>query len=319
MLCVHTAACTVPRIEGRGKPGPCCGWKQQKKMIWVLGICGMCPEIFPARFTKGQLNPKHLRSPSGVVALAPSQAPQPKLLIFVQKHGWKRSPCFSALVLLLPNRAKSLPCSGCGHSQTPADPSRAAVSCQQPHGPPRPLIFQPHGPNRIGVGFFRRCSPHANSAAKGNASSAPAAEQAHSVPSPGPVVNPFASLSSPPPCPKRAGSHHIWGKRQKTAARSSGELGTTGCGALGGGRGRGRCTKRSLASPGDPGSWLPIAHSRKLGFYSSGFGRRAVSSTAWPLRSPAPKAEGRAAESHCPVSASLEFLLRDPLSGPCFP
>lgn len=178
----------------------------------------MCPEIFPARFTKGQLNPKHLRSPSGVVALAPSQAPQPKLLIFVQKHGWKRSPCFSALVLLLPNRAKSLPCSGCGHSRTPADPSRAAVSCQQPHGPPRPLIFQPHGPDRIGVGFFRRCSPHANSAAKGNASSAPAAEQAHSVPSPGPVVNPFASLSSPPPCPKRAGSHHIWGKKAENGS-----------------------------------------------------------------------------------------------------
>lgn len=111
--------------RGEGAPAPCCACTEQpaqclalkaeesqapaadgsskKKMIWVLGICGMCPEIFPARFTKGQLNPKHLRSPSGVVAPAPSQAPQPKLLIFVQKHGWKHSPCFSALVLLLPN------------------------------------------------------------------------------------------------------------------------------------------------------------------------------------------------------------------------
>lgn len=105
--------------RGEGAPVPCCACTKQpaqclalkaeesqalaadgssKKLIWVLGICRMCPKSLPACFTKGQLNPKHLRRPSGVVAPAPSQAPQPKLLFFCSKARMETLPlllCFS--------------------------------------------------------------------------------------------------------------------------------------------------------------------------------------------------------------------------------
>lgn len=203
MLCVHKAACTVPRIEGRGKPGPCCGWKQQKADLGT-GDLQDVPQEPSSLFHQGTTQPQTPPETQRCCGPCPKPGTTTKTVVFLFKSTDGNTPLASLLQLSCsrtkPNRCGALDMATAKHQQI-----RAGQRCpaSSPTGPPDPSFSSHTAP--IGSGWdFLGAAPRTQTALPKEMPLPPrllfpSAEQAHSVPSLGPVVNPFVSLSSPLP------------------------------------------------------------------------------------------------------------------------